>query len=135
MAGFITNAGALGLQDGSIDWAANTIKARMVETSEVVDQDTVFMTGIGLSATDVVLGTKTGPTKVDASNRVTYGCANPTFSGVSGAEQDRIAVFKFVTNDADSILIAIVDITAQEHVTPTSVLVTLAGGILFYTQQ
>lgn len=135
MAGFITNAGALGLQDGSIDWAANTIKARLVNTTEVIDQDAIYMTGIGLPATDITLGTKTGPTKDDATNRVAYGCANPSFSGVSGVEKDRIAVFKFVTNDADSILIAIVDITPQEHVTPTIVTVTLAGGVLFYTQQ
>jgi len=132
--GFITNAGALGLQDGSINWAADTIKARMIETSESVDQDTVFMTGIG-AGSDVTLGTKTGPTKDDSTNRVAYGCANPTFAAVSGAERDRMGVFQSNTNDADSVLIVVVDIDPQEHVTQTDVTVTLADGVLFYSQQ
>lgn len=129
--GFNTNAGVQGLLDGSIDWAADTIKARLLRTSESgIDQDDIALTGIG-TAFEVTLGTKTGPTKSDALNKILYGCANPVFSGVSGAEIDRMAVYKFVTNDADSILIAVVDITPQTHATSTTITVTLTDGILF----
>lgn len=135
MAGFIFNVGALGLQDGSINWASDTIKIRPVETSDTIDEDDTVMTGLGLTGYDQTLGSKTGPTKDDANNRIVYDAANPTFPSVAAGPQiDRALIFKFVTNDADSIPIALMDIAA---ITPNGgnigVLFDAIGA--FYTQQ
>jgi hypothetical protein len=135
MAGFLFNEGALKLQNGSISWGSDTIKARPVLTSASPDIDADVMTGIGVTGNDVTLASKTGPTKVDATNRVSYDAADITFVAQPlGAEINRVAIFKFVTNDADSIPIAIVDITA---VTPNggNIAVTWDAIGIFYTQQ
>lgn len=133
--GAMFNQGAYQLLNGSINWASDTIKARLSLTSETPDVDADVMTGIGLPATDQTLGSKTGPTLDDANNRVNYDCGDITFTSVAaGAEVNKIIVFKFVTNDAASIPIAIVSITA---VTPNggNIGVTIATAGLFYTQQ
>ncbi len=133
--GFVFNESALQLQNGGIDWSADTIKVRPVLTSATPDIDADVMTGIGITGGDITLGSKTGPTKVDATNRVSYDAADPTFVAQPlGAEIDSIVVFKFVTNDGDSIPIAIVDITP---VTPNggNIAVTFDAVGIFYTQQ
>jgi hypothetical protein len=135
MAGFIFNEGAHKLLDGSIDWAADTIKVRPILTSASPDIDADVVTGIGITGGDITLGSKTGPTKVDGTNRVSYDAADPTFIAQPlGAEIDSILVFKFVTNDADSIPIAVVDITP---VTPNggNIAITFDAVGIFYTQQ
>ena len=133
--GFIFNRGALGLLDGSIDWASDTIKARLINTSETLSKDATSMTGIGDALTDVVLGSKTGPTEDQANDRVGYDAGDPTFTAVANTNpMDQIVIFKFVTNDAGSIPIACLDITEK---TPNGadVIVTLPAGAAFYTQQ
>lgn len=135
MASFVFNGGAEGLLDGSIDWASDTIKVRLVETSDTLDKDDDVMTGLGITGDDITLGSKTGPTKDDATDRVVYSAANPTFTTVPlGAEVNRMLVFKFVTNDSDSIPIAVCDITAT---TPNggNIAITIGSPGLFYTQE
>lgn len=135
MAGFVYNEAAESLLDGSIDYAADTIRVRPVLTSETLDKDATAMTGIGVTGYDQTLGSKTGPTKNDTTDRVVYDAANPTFPAVAaGAEIDRIVIFKFVTDDAGSIPIAVNDITP---ITPNGgdIAVTISADGLFYTQQ
>lgn len=134
MAGFVFNRGALGLLDGSIDWSADTIKARLVLTSETLSKDSTSMTGIGDALTDVTLSGKTGPTEDQANDRVGYDASDPTFSAVAAAvPMDQIVIFKFSVNDAGSIPIAALDITEK---TPSGadVVVTLPSGAAFYVQ-
>lgn len=132
----VFNRGALGLLNGTITWSSATIKARLSRTSEnSISKDALVMTGLGLSATDLALGAKTGPTEDQALDRIVFGCGNPTFAAVAtGAEVDKIIVYKFVTNDADSIPIATVAITP---ITPNGgdIAVTVAAAGLFYLQQ
>lgn len=135
MAGFIFNRGSLGLQNGTINWASDTIKARLVLTSETLSKDSTTMTGIGDALTDVTLSGKTGPTEDTANDRVGYDADDPTFSAVAAAvAMDQIVIFKFVTDDAGSTPIAALDITEK---TPNGadVVVTLASGAAFFTQQ
>jgi hypothetical protein len=135
MAGIMFDHGAKLLLDGTIDWGADTIKARLSRTSEnAIDQAAEAMTGLGLSATDVTLGTKSGPTENHTDHRVEYRAGDPTFASVAaGAEVDKIIVFKFVTDDAGSVPIAVVDITA---ITPNGgdIMVVVDAAGLFYLQ-
>jgi len=135
MAGFIFNRGAIGLLDGSIDWSADTIKARLILTSETLSKDSTSMTGIGDAATDVTLSGKTGPTEDQANDRIGYDASDPTFSSVASTNpMDQMVIFKFSVNDAGSTPIAALDITEK---TPNGadVIVTLPSGAAFYTAQ
>ena len=135
MAGFIFNRGSLGLQNGSIDWVNDTIKARLILTSETLSKDSTSMTGIGDTLTDVTLSGKTGPTEDQANDRVGYDASDPTFTAVAAAvPMDQIVIFKFSVNDAGSTPIAALDITEK---TPSGadVVVTLPTGAAFYVQQ
>ncbi len=134
--GMVFNRGALGLTDGSISWGSATIKARLSRTSEnAISKDATAMTGLGVAATDVTLGSKTGPTEDQALDRVKYSAGNFSFPAVaSGAEVDKVIVFKFVTDDAGSTPIAVVNITP---ITPNGgdINVTVNAAGLFYLQQ
>lgn len=92
------------------------------------------MTSLGVTGYDQTLGSKT-KTKDTTNDRIVYDSANFTFPAVAaGAEIDRVAIFKFVTNDAGSTPIAIIDITP---ITPNGgdIAVTVSADGLFYTQQ
>jgi len=139
MAGFVFNEGADSLLDGTINWASDTIKARPVTTATeaAVSKDATVMTGIGSTGYDVTLGTKTRA-KDDTTDRVYYDVADFAFAAVLGAvgEVNHFVVFKFVTNDAASVPIAKVAMTA---ITPNggdiNVAVAAPPAGLFYTQQ
>jgi hypothetical protein len=134
MAGYLFNAGAYGLLHGDIAFGTDVIKARLSRTSETPDKDATSMTGLGLSATALSLGTKTGPTKDDSTDRVKYGSANPTFSAVaSGAEVNKMILCKYVTDDAGSTPIAVVEFTP---VVPNGgdITVSVNAAGLFYLQ-
>lgn len=129
--GFMFNAGAHGLLAGTINWGSDTIRVRPVLSADTPDEDATAMTGIGVTGNDQTLGSKTGPTKDDTGDRVTYGAANPTFgSQPAGGAINKLVIFKFVTDDAGSIPIACVDI---DEVTPNGgdIAVTFAGGLCF----
>lgn len=123
------NAGAHGLLAGTINWGSDTIRVRPVLSADTPDEDATAMTGIGVTGNDQTLGSKTGPTKDDTGDRVTYGAANPTFgSQTAGGAINKVVIFKFVTDDAGSIPIACMDI---DEVTPNGgdIAITFAGGL------
>ena len=135
MADFVYNDAALKLQNGSINWGSDTIKARLVASSVTPDKDDTVMTGYTAIGTDQTLGSKTGPTKDTANDRITYDAADPSWTAVaSGSTVGFCVIYKFVTNDGDSIPIACLDLTD----TPTNggnMSVTLNAIGAFYTQE
>lgn len=135
MASFVFNRGALNAQNGGLGFTSNTIKARLVSTSETLSKDSTVMTGIGISGYDVTLSGKTGPTEDLANDRIGYDAIDITFTGVTiRPEVNRVVFFKFVTSDADSVPICSCDITP---VTPNNgdITVTLDTNGIFYSQQ
>ena len=84
--------------DGDIDILADTIKARIGRVSAYTfSQAHDFMDDYPAAiVTDVTLGTKTTTAGV-------FDAADAVFSAVpAGAAIDFVSIFKFVTNDADS---------------------------------
>lgn len=120
MAGFLFNQGAYQLASGSINWGSDTIKARLITTAAgAPDIDADVMTSIGVDGTTYpnctcTLGSKTGPTLDDANDVIKYASANAVFTAaeLGPGACTRMAIFKFVTNDAASIPIAVVEITS-----------------------
>lgn len=135
MASFVYNEGAKGLtSNGTIDWATDTIKARLVASSVTPDKDDTTMTGYTAIGTDQTLGSKT-KTKDTTNDRIVFDAADPTWTAVaSGSTVGYVAIFKFVTNDAGSTPIALLDITD----TPTNggdITIALNANGAFYLQQ
>lgn len=136
MASFVTNEGANGLESGgTIAWATDTIKARLVATSATLNKDDTTMTPYTAIGTDQTLASKT-KTKDTTNDRIVYTAAMLTWAAVAGGSTvGYIAIFKFVTNDAGSTPIAIIDCT---DVATNGGDLTLTGDAtngFFYTQQ
>lgn len=139
MPGFVFNAGSYGLQKGTIHWDADTIKARLVPTAaDPLDIDAAVMTGIGSgeATATATLSTCVGPTQDDAADHVAYTSNDAIFpaAAVAIGPCNRMVIFQFNTNDADSVPIAAVDISA---ITPSGIEATVFAPALgwFYTQQ
>ena len=137
MAGFVFNVGADGLSSGgSINWASDTIKVRPITTAAgTPSKDASVLTGIGTTGYDVTVASKT-KTRNDTLDQIIYSFANFSFASVlSGVgEINRAVIFKSVTNDADSVPIAVVDITPT---TPNgaNINVTVSASGAFASQQ
>lgn len=135
MASFVFNAGADGLTSGgAITYSSATIKARLVASSVTPSKDDAVMTGYTAIGTDQTLTTKT-KTKNTTDDRIEFSADPITWTAVAGGSTVGYIVFyKFVTNDGDSIPIALVDVTD----TPTNggdLTYTPTTGGLFYLQQ
>jgi hypothetical protein len=135
MAYFVTNEGANGLlSGGTITWASDTIKARLVASSVTPTKDDTTMTGYTAIGTDQTLGSKT-KTKDTTNDRIVFDAADPTWTAVAGGSTvGWVAIFKFVTNDAGSTPIAILDITDTATNGGDITIAFNADGI-FYLQQ
>lgn len=112
MASFVFNEGANGLTTGgTIVWASDTIKARLVATSATINKDDTTMTPHTAIGTDQTLASKT-KTKDTTNDRIVFDAADPVWTAVAGGSTvGTVTIFKFVTNDAGSTPIASLDIT------------------------
>lgn len=124
MASFVSNSGADGLTSGGgITWASDTIKARLVASSVTPDKDDTAMTGYTAIGTDQTLANKT-KTKDTTNDKIVFSCDALTWSAVAaGSTVGWVVIYKFVTDDAGSTPIAVIDVTD----TPTN------GSDLTYT--
>lgn len=134
---FMFNRGALGLQNGSIDWDVDDIRARLSRTTEnAIDEDATSMTGLGLSATETALSGNTGPTENTTDDRIGYDYDDFSFVSVAaGPECDKYIVYKFVTDDAGSTPIAVIDLNPPRTPNGGDINVTVPASGAFYTQQ
>lgn len=136
MASFVHNSGAAGLSSGGgITYASDTIKARLVASSVTPNKDDAVMTGYTAIGTDQTLGTKSKSTDT-ANDRIVFTAAALTWTAVAGGSTvGYVTIYKFVTNDADSIPIATIDVA--DTATNGGNLTLTADGTngFFYTQQ
>lgn len=138
MASFTTNRGARDLSvvtgGTQINWSSDTIKARLVASSVTPTKDDTSMTGYTAIGTDQTLGSKTF-TEDTTNDRIVYDAADPTWTAVAGGSTvGWVVVYKFVTNDAGSTPIFVIDITD----TPTNggdITITFASTGIGYLQQ
>lgn len=138
MASFVTNRGARDLSVATsgtqITWASDTIKARLVASSFTPDKDNTSMTGYTAIGTDQTLGSKTF-TEDTTNDRIVYDAADPTWTAVAGGSTvGWIAIFKFVSNDAGSTPIAIIDI-ADTATNGGDITIVFAATGIFYLQE
>lgn len=112
MASIVYNEGAESLLDGSIDWAGDTIRARLVASGVTPNKDDTSMTGYTAIGTDQTLSNKTR-TKDTTNDRIVYdNTADPTWTAVAGGSTvGHVVVYKFDTDDAGSTPICAIDVT------------------------
>lgn len=112
MASFVTNSGADGLTSGGgITWSSDTIKARLVATSVTPNKDDTAMTAYTGIGTDQTVANKT-KTKDTTNDKIVFSFDAVTWSAVTtGSTVGFVVIYKFVTNDAGSTPIAVIDVT------------------------
>ena len=135
MAYFVYNEGSNGLTTGgTIVWASDTIKARLVASSVTPNLDDTSMTGYTAIGTDQTLGSKT-KTKDTTLDRIVFDAADPVWTAVAGGSTvGWVVIFKFVTNDAGSTPIACLDIT-DTATNGGDITITFSANGIFYLQQ
>jgi hypothetical protein len=141
MAGFVFNRGGFELLGGSPGciWTTAAIRFRLQPTAQGANNlDADVMTGLGSTEATATItpASKVGPTLDDAVDHVKFTSANAVFPNAALAigACNRMLIFRFVTDDTDSIPIAYCDITP---VTPNGGDVTVTMDALgwFYMQQ
>jgi hypothetical protein len=141
MASFVTNRGARDLTVGTtgvstIDWNTDVIKARLVKSTATVNKDDTTMTPYTIitGSTDQTL---TSPTFTEdtTNDRIVYDAADPTWTAVTAGETiSHVAIFKFVTNDAGSTPICVIDVT-DTATNGGDITLTFDSTGVFYLQQ
>lgn len=133
MASFVYNEGAESLLDGSINWASDTIKARLIASSASPNKDDDDLaSGYTAIGTDQTLGSKTR-TKDDANDRVVYDAADLTFPSVTTGSTVGFCIL-YKDDGGNGVPIACLDIAD----TPTNggdIGITLSASGAFYLQQ
>lgn len=133
MAYFVYNEGAESLLDGSINWASDTIKARLVASSATPDKDdTDLATGYTAIGTDQTLGSKTR-TKDTTNDRIVYDAANPTWTAVAGGSTIGWCIV-YKDDGGDGVPIAALDID-NTATNGGDISVTFSADGIFYLQQ
>lgn len=122
------------------DWTSDTIRGLLVTASYTPNKDHDFVSDVSsfeLSGTGYARPTLSGKTRTlsDVTDRITYDADDPDFGPIIVGETARYMIlYKFVTNDADSILLACYDLGAVATNGADFVVVFDADGAL-YTDQ
>ena len=114
MASNLYNPGLEKLLDGTISFESDTINVLLVDTSHTFDKTHEFVSDIVANeASGTGYARKTlanAAIALDAANdRVEFDADNPSYTALNAGTIAAAIVFKNVTNDADSPLIAQID--------------------------
>lgn len=135
-ASFFFDNGTYQLDTGAKTWTGGTVKARIM-TGSLPAKTVTVMTGITAATGSTDWTATNRVTTNDTTNhRTTFGCDDPTWTSVAGGSTVTAVVFYwFVTDDADSIPIFLIDVTdkATSGITETLPLSTASpAGIAAY---
>lgn len=132
---FVFNEGAKQLtSNGTVDWAAHTIKARLVDVGVTPDRDDAVMTGYTKIGTDQTLANKS-KAKDTVTERIVFDADNPSFASPgSGDTVGSVVIYAFGTVDGDSIPLFCLAITPV-LTDNTTLLVDFPATGMGYTQQ
>lgn len=146
MSSITTNKLRALLLSHGIDLLADTIKVMLVNTSYSPDPDHNFvssitggtskeLSGTGYTAGFGGSGRKTlankGVTQDDTNNVAFFDADDVTWSGIDAGTVGFIAVIKEVTNDGDSPLLAVIDVSPDVTTNGSGYLATWASDGLF----
>lgn len=137
MASVLYNAG----MDETRDFQSDTFKALLVSSSYTPNKDHVYVSDVsanelvGAGYARVTLSSKTR-TVNNTTDRIVYDIADLAFGSIDTGEYARyVIIFKFVTNDADSIVISCHDMGGSIPTNGTAFGVAVDAAGLFYSTQ
>jgi len=122
------------------DWTTDTFGFLLVDNVYVVDPDDVYvaaaaadeLSGVGYARYAVATPTRTVDNALD---RITYDCEDPDFGTIAiGETADAMILYRLVTNDADSPMIAYYPLGGVAT-TGLSFIVAIALAGIAYTEQ
>jgi len=114
MANTLYNKGLEEFFKGNIDLVNDTINLMLVDQTHTPSKANSFVADVvadelsGTGYSRKTLGTKAVAT---VANVIRFTAADPSWTGLNAGEINGAIIFKQVTNDADSILIAYLEIT------------------------
>lgn len=124
-------------------WTTSTYKFLLLKGSGyTVNKDHDFVSDVTPGSNETALsgyGRQTAGSKTrtidDSNDRITYDCADPAFGSIAAGDTiSGMVLFRFVTNDADSILVGYYDI-ADTATNGTAFTVTInANGVAYIDQ-
>lgn len=100
----------------SIDWTSDTIRTILVDTSAYTVSLTTHEYKSDIAGGAIIAGPVTLGSKTATGGAADAGDA--TFSAVTGASIEAIVIYKFVTGDSDSPLLAYIDTATGLPITP-----------------
>jgi hypothetical protein len=121
MASFLYNRGKKEILDGTIDLVNDTLKAMLVTSSYSANPDDDFasapaaaeLSGTGYASGFAGAGRKTlaskSITEDDTNNRAEFTAANLQWTGIDAGTAAAVVLYKHLTNDGASVLIAYID--------------------------
>ncbi len=122
---------------GDLDWADGgvTFRAMLLTSSHTQDQTDEFVADVvanEVSDASYSRQAVTGRTVVvNGSNEVDCGASDTPWAGLDVVVPAFVAVYKFVTNDADSTLVAIMELTATPAADGTTYTMQWPSGVVF----
>jgi len=148
MASFTYNAGSKALQDGTVDWASDTIKIMLVTDAHTPDQDHDHIDDIAGDEVSVsgyaggfsgagrkTLGSKT-QTNDTTNDRTVYDAADPSAWTLAAGETVQAAVvYWHDTDDATSIPLFYLEFATPIATNGGSLTVPFDAAGIAYTQQ
>ena len=142
MAETVFNRAKIEWLNADTDWIAADIRTLMVSGTITIDPDDVFIAdflaaGAQVELTDgtyarQTLGTKT-VTQNDTSNRGEADAANIDYGSLDNETPTGLLVFRFVTNNADSLCISIHDTNFGTASNGAGYVVETTGNIIHIT--
>lgn len=128
---------------GGGQWASGTWKALLLKgAGYTVNKDHDFVADVTPASNEtalsgyarVTLGSKTR-TIDDTNDRITYDCADPAFGSIAAGDTiTAMVVYRFVTNDSDSILFGYYDL-ADTGTNGTAFTPVLSASGIAYVDQ
>ncbi len=115
MAAYWYLEGLLRVQNRSIDWVNDTVKAVLLKSSYTYSKDHIYVADLTPASNELTGYTRptlTGKaiSKNSTDDKVYFGISDNTISSVAtGQTLSKVAIFKQVTNDSDSLLIGYYD--------------------------
>ena len=108
------NIAAKKMIDGNFNWASLDVRLLLVDSGYTYDKDHDFVADVAaneLSGTGYARKTLTGEatSQDDVNNRAEGDANDPTWTAINAGTAAAAILFAFVTNDADSWLIAHID--------------------------
>jgi hypothetical protein len=141
MASFVYNRGALLIQNQTLNFTSADVRVLLTQSGYTADKDHAFVSSVTneISGTGYSRRALSGRaiTEDTANDRILFEASNETWTAIGDGSQTvaRAVVYRHVTNDADSPLICVLDLTTPRVLNGGDFTLQFSGGVVFRLNQ